>query len=382
MTISAAVEQNGFTASGNITVSGTWEQYASDGSSSPTAYSYLHGANKTISGGGIYTNVWLHFKGSTTFSGIVNSGEIEKTYVGKVFSIADGITYKTNYFENQSTSNLVGSSIMEVSGDFLNSSTFNMNTSNVKFTGTSPQNITTGMATFYNVNIEGGGAKTLQDEMFLTGTATFTDGDLITASDKLLVFSSGSFSSGANDNSHVDGPCKKIGNTDFIFPLGDQGELRELGISAITDASDEFIAEAFKAKHVSVTNVGAPLTNVSELYYWDLDQSVGSNGAKVELFWDLSSEDGIDDCGDLTIAHYFVSPSLTEKWWEEPSTTVTGADCSASGSGSIKTDNVITQFSPFGFGSKSGGANPLPTELLIFKGTIQQQYNALEWVTA
>jgi hypothetical protein len=192
-----------------------------------------------------------------------------------------------------------------------------------------------------------------------------------------LIFKDGAGVSGGSNASHVEGPVKKIGNDIFVFPTGNLGKWARIGLAtAPSNATTEYTAE-YVNEEFSDLDVDGSLDHVSTLEYWHLLQAVNDDDVKVTLYWENATASGISDCADLEIAHY----DGTTDWNEEPATTLTGASCSGSGSGSIETDAIVTDYSPFGFGSKAG-ANALPVELLVFNGNKEDKYNYLYWSTA
>lgn len=370
----------GYVIQGNITNNGTFAHYASDATSSPANYIQITGASKTITGTGTYTKNWFEFGGTTSFDGTFSSGVVEKSKVnaGNTFEVATAKTYKTEYFENQGTTDLTGTATLDVAGNYVNASTVNVNTSTVKFTGGSAQDITSGGTTYYNVTFDGAGAKTLQDNLTIgsAGTGTFTNGIVNSTASELLIFNDGALVSGGSNSSHVDGPAKKIGNDAFVFPTGDAGKWARIGISAPNDVADEFTAEYNKSTHSDLSVTGT-LNNVSTVEYWDLTETLdagtdNANTMQVTCYWESASFSGIDAyTTDLVVAHY----NGTD-WEDYGQSAIAGTD-----PGSVTSSNVAS-FSPFGFGSKSSGANPLPIELLSFNGNKQDKFNYLYWSSA
>jgi len=48
--------------------------------------------------------------------------------------------------------------------------------------------------------------------------------------------------SGGSSTSYINGNCRKTGNEDFTFPVGNNGEYAPIGISAPANATDAFRA--------------------------------------------------------------------------------------------------------------------------------------------
>ncbi len=119
---------------------------------------------------------------------------------------------------------------------------------------------------------------------------------------------------GIGDDSYVDGYVKKYGNQPFVFPIGDNGKYRPIGITG----GDGTIAAYYKADpalavtsdlyggNYNVLPLGGPfpqssknevIVSVSDLEYWDID---GSNPTKITLTWDIFSEIERISLDDLT----------------------------------------------------------------------------------
>lgn len=384
---------NGFVIAGNIVNNGTWEQYSDNAMTlAPAEYTKVTGTTKTITGSGIYTNVWMQSEGSMKFDGTITSGSFSRTNVTNSFEVETAKTFITGNFSNSGTSTLNGTATLQVYGEFSNSNTLtSSNGSIIEFTGTSGQNVTTdggGVGTqledviFNNTHADG---VTLIDPMTIntTGAVTFTDGIVTTTSASLLIFEDAATTSVGSDASHVVGPCRKFGNdANFIFPVGSNGLSRPIGISGNVNAAQSFTATSFDGSPVNPTVLDPAINNISTIHYWDLNQTIaGTDDAVVELFWTNAGAEGIDDCTDLTVAHYY-NPGGGLKWYEEASTSDIGSSCAGAGSGSIKTDAVVTEYSFLTFASSGVGPNPLPVKLISFTGEKIGAANKLYWTTA
>ena len=217
----------------------------------------------------------------------------------------------------------------------------------------------------------------LGGNVVVTGTLTLTDGELKSTSGNLLTLAAGASTTGASINSFVDGPIKKIGNTPFEFPVGDNNFWQPISIANLTgDAATEFTAEYFEVEPTNNTTLKSPdpngdLNNISGLEYWNLSNTGTSSNADVTLYWKDQTRSDIDDAADLQIAHY------TGSEWEN-----LGQDAiSFTDPGSITVQNV-SSFSPFAFGSMSNMVNALPVELVSFTGTLRISSVLLNWQTA
>ena len=213
---------------------------------------------------------------------------------------------------------------------------------------------------------------------------TLTDGILETTSTELLTIADGGTSNDGDGNSYIDGPVKKIGAGDFIFPTGDGSTWSRIEIATLdgADAATEFTAEYIASRHSDIFTLKTPdgngdLNNVSGGEYWELDQTGNLTDANVTLYWESATNSEITNTvaglTDLKIAHY------TGSEWEN-----LGNDGTTGGigdeTGTITVNNV-TSFSPFTFGSSSEMFNTLPVELLNFIGYFIENRVELVWST-
>jgi hypothetical protein len=123
--------------------------------------------------------------------------------------------------------------------------------------------------------------------------------------------------------------------------------------------------------------VNSPLVNVAQNEYWQIDQTAGSANASLSLYWEDATASGINNCADLTVAHWNGSG-----WDERAATTTSLSSCSGAGAGTVTTNTVVTAFSPFTFGSRSTLVNPLPVELIAFDAKCNSDHVSLNWTTA
>ncbi|MBL7884746.1 MAG: T9SS type A sorting domain-containing protein [Bacteroidia bacterium] len=257
-------------------------------------------------------------------------------------------------------------------------------------TGNGLPAVITGTLTIANTLALATGGVTLTQATAIQGASgtrqlTLTSGRLITTTTNLITIGNGSVVSpaGGSATSYVDGPIIKTGfvaASEFVFPTGDGNKWARISITPTTTTTTAaFRAEYFKSTYASLTPLDASLDHVSTQEYWDLTRTtVGTNG-KVKLYWEDAAYSGIlsPTATDLRVAHYY-NPGSGLKWYAEGSSPIIFVSGST---GSIQSDIDVTSFSPFTFGAPNG-VNPLPIELLNFKGEAVQSGNMLKWVTA
>lgn len=76
---------------------------------------------------------------------------------------------------------------------------------------------------------------TLNNNLSISGTHTFTDGIITTSSTpNYLIYEAGSSYNGDGDGQHVNGWVKKLGNTNFSFPVGNGTVIRKAAIESLS----------------------------------------------------------------------------------------------------------------------------------------------------
>ena len=217
----------------------------------------------------------------------------------------------------------------------------------------------------------------LDGPVTINGTLTLTDGEVSSTSTNLLTLAAGAAVTGASQTSFVDGPVKKIGNTSFEFPVGDNNFWQPISIANLTgDAATEFTAQYFVQTPTNNLTLKSPdpngdLNNISGLEYWDLTNTGTASNADVTLHWKDQTRSDIDNAADLQIAHY-----TGTEWENLGQSSISFAD-----PGNI-TVIAVSSFSPFTFGSLSNGFNALPVELVSFEARAFPDYIQLRWETA
>ncbi|MBL7889602.1 MAG: DUF2341 domain-containing protein [Bacteroidia bacterium] len=214
----------------------------------------------------------------------------------------------------------------------------------------------------------------LGKDVNVSGALTLTSGITYTTATNILALGIAATSTSGSATSFVSGPMSKAGTADFVFPVGKGTRWRRAAVSNVS-ASTTFRVEYFNTPYSSLTPVNAPLNNVSQLEYWQIDRTVGAGNANVTLYWEDASTSGITNCPDLTIARWNGA-----SWDERPGTAA--GTCSGTGSGTVLSNAAITAFSPFTFGSKSASVNPLPIELLTFEAIQEEEKVNVKWITA
>jgi hypothetical protein len=209
---------------------------------------------------------------------------------------------------------------------------------------------------------------TLNNNLSVDGLHTFLNG-IVTASSSpnYLVYEEGSSYIGSTDNRHVNGWVKKIGNTDFVFPVGNGVYVRPVALTGFSVTSE------FNVKYFATTpftsQLQPPLVSIDLNEYWTINKVAGGT-ASVTMNWDNNKV----AIPNWTISE-ITSAGINGTKWTDQGGIATG---NIMATGSI-TSNMISSFDKFTFASKS---YPVPLTLISFTGRLAGYYAKLEWTTA
>ncbi len=208
---------------------------------------------------------------------------------------------------------------------------------------------------------------TLNANLSVSGAHTFTSGVIATSvTPNYLIYEAGSSHSGSADSRHVNGWVKKIGNSNFTFPVGNGTFLRNTAIGNLS-ASSEFNCKFFLVTP-NPTNILAPILLVDNNEYWDITRVSGGT-ADITLNWD-NSKIAFPPfvLNQIKAANYFGG------LW---------TDRGGSATGNILTTGVITASGVGSFGLYTFGSTDwfVPLQFLKFTAQRKQNYSQLDWST-
>jgi hypothetical protein len=272
-------------------------------------------------------------------------------------------------FTNTTTAVLTNNGNLYLKANISNSEAgMPIGTGTLYINGSSAQSLN-GTQEFITLNLVSNNAAgiTLNNNLSVNGTHTFTNGIITTsATPNYLIYQSGSSYSGDADTRHVNGWVKKLGTTNFIFPLGNGTVERTVAIGSLS-ASSEFNAR-YLGSTANSSQVQLPLRTVDVNESWPITKVAGGT-ATVTLNWDRSKVYFPNYIlPDLAVAGY--NGSI----WADNGGTASG---NAATTGTI-TSNSISTFNSFTFGSKSW---VLPVTLISFTARKQDNYTLVEWQT-
>jgi len=300
---------------------------------------------------------------SNAQSNFYNSGIL------RLSTSADTI-YVTGNLTNTSTASLTNNGQLYILKDLDNGeSSMNTGTGKLFLSGSTAQTVS-GTQTFktYDLVSNNSNGITLNNNLSISGTHTFTSGVITTSSTpNYLVYEAGSSYGGSSDTKHVNGWVKKIGTTNFTFPVGNGTYVRPVAVENIGSSSE------FNAKYNSATpyiyQLQTPLLSIDAYEYWELNKISGTT-ASVHLNWDNTKVTFPGYImGDIAASYFDGS------YWTDQGGTATG-DVSTTGD---ITSNSVSSFGYFAIGSRSF---PLPLKFLSFTAQKNENYVQLKWTTA
>lgn len=232
---------------------------------------------------------------------------------------------------------------IEVAGNWTNAGIFVGDVNTVAFVGSVLQTIEA--TDFFGVRVDNGSGVTLSGPSSVSDLLSLENGLVNTTdTDLLTVLSNGTSTSGTL-NSYVNGPLRKVGNSDFNFPIGKGSSWRRIGISSIDDQDTEYTAAYFDQGYSNTTALTQGLSAVSTTEYWTLSRAVTTDDARVKLFWEDAAASGITNCDPLVVAQW------NGMAWEGGSSTTSGS-CAGTDAGGVELDNEATSLTAFTFGTQ------------------------------
>ncbi len=286
----------------------------------------------------------------------------------------------TGYLDMDNDIGFVNDGTINIKGNWTNTvgtSSFEEGESIIVFKGQSNQNITTtgGEESFYDVTLNCARDLTINNETIIKQELVFQSGNIFAATANPLTFDTDAFHTNANVNRHIKGASRRLSNKveDFIFPIGKNGIYRPLTVHTQSGGTiTQFFTEYFYAGYGTYQPVAAPLDHVSQIEHWILNRESGTANAQLTLSWGIESEVG--SLGSLVVAHW-----TNASQWENRGNSFTTGNITA---GTVKSSDVVTQFSPFTLGTIDD-FNPLPITWLSFDAKYNQEQESifLEWST-
>ena len=203
-----------------------------------------------------------------------------------------------------------------------------------------------------------------------TGTITFNDNATVSYDGVAETVPTG----GSNDgSSYVAGAVTKVGDDNFVFPIGTTTRYARLGITPQTGvATDQYTGVfEFAASPTATATKTGNIVRVSGIEHWDLTQDMGTTDVVPTLFFDATSE--VNSLDKLLVAHY------TGTEWEDLGNASTTGDANG---GTITALTAMSSFSDVTLATEQDNVNALPVEMIYFEAGATNHEVQLEWSTA
>jgi hypothetical protein len=208
---------------------------------------------------------------------------------------------------------------------------------------------------------------TLNNNLRIANLHTFTNGIVTTSATNFLVYEAGSSYTGDADARHVNGWVKKIGSTNFIYPVGNGTYARRITVANLSMASE------FNVRHrVNTPNYNSvqyPMFQADRYEYWEVNRVSGGT-ALLNMNWDNSK---------ISFPDYTLS-ELRASWYNGGAWTNQGGTATGNvfTTGSI-TSNTLNSFGMFTIASVGW---TLPLKFINVAAERDQNNVQVEWQTA
>lgn len=273
-------------------------------------------------------------------------------------------------FSNSSTGVVVNNGNLYIKGSITNDQPAMTAGSGVLYLNGSAAQTVNGAQPFktYQLVTNNTNGITLNNDLSVAGLHTFTNGLIVTsATPNYLVYEAGASYTGDGDNSHVNGWVKKLGNTAFTFPVGDNAYERAVAVSNLPAASE------LNCRYHTVTpntvSMQSPIINVNPNEYWEINEVSGGT-AQVTLNWNSSK---------VTFPHYLLS-DLRATYYNGSQWVNEGGNAS----GDVSTAGSITStaMSSYGFFAIGSIGYILPMNFISVSAQRKTGITEVRWKTA
>jgi hypothetical protein len=284
-----------------------------------------------------------HFFKSVTINNNATGGGILR------MAIADGDIFDENVTLNTNTGyiQMAYSDTTDFKGNItINNSkvTFNNGVGLMKFSGALAQSL--GGSSNYLISKiiinKTSFPLVLQKPMVIDSLLNLQLGIIECDSTNSLTLKNNAQATGMGIQSYVDGYVKKIGNSAFTFPVGDEGEYRPVSISSPSNSSDVFGAQFIKEAQTYGDLLDTSLNYISTCNYWKINRHTGAANVNLTFDWFQPSCDVFKI--DSTYLIYWNGSS----WVNRSMFYTTGNDSV----GAFSSSSSITSYGIFSFGNK------------------------------
>lgn len=241
-------------------------------------------------------------------------------------------------------------------------------------------NITGTITNSVEVKVNNPAGATLQSALTLPYRLNLVNGKITTSLANMLTLADNAVTAGASSVSFVEGPLRKVGDDNFLFPVGVGSIYAPVTITNVSggNMSDIFTAEYKRNNPQTVRGsaVEAGMDHVSYVEYWTLTRDAGTAVKKVALAVTPTSF-----CKSL--ATTYVSRWNGTLWTSEGSTNGGVTLFPPYETGTITSTDDISSFGDFTLiTDQPFSINPLPVTLVGFDVIKQHSTALLQWELA
>lgn len=227
------------------------------------------------------------------------------------------------------------------------------------------------------MNTTGAPRLTVNIPVTITTALTLNSG-IIANDETLLTINSGVTVTGGSNSSHVDGRLRKIGNTAFTYPFGNDGFYAPLTTSALGGATTQHFTGRYfhtnpELAGYSRASKEATLGEINECEYWEFERTNSTVTPTITLTW---SDDRT--CPIVDFNEFVVTKWTGTQWIDLEAAGLTG-DATT---GSVRNNITVPNFSPPIF-TLAQSFRILPVEILSFGAVaIDNKQVRVTWSTA
>jgi len=294
--------------------------------------------------------------------------QAQMTNFGNLQIHSGGSVAVTGDFTNASTAVLLNNQALYLRGQLTNNqASMSAGTGTLYLNGSSAQ-IVDGSASYMAYNLETSNAAgiTINRSLYINGFHNFVSGNLVTGTSAFVVYAAGSSYSGAADSRHVYGWVKKLGSTDFTFPVGNATYLREVALLNLSASSEYDVSYA--GATYQPTNVHSPLVSMNGGEHWQVNKISGGS-AQVQLNWNTAK------VGFPAYPLAAVRAAVYTSAWTDVGGNATG---NVYTSGTVAS-NALTTIGRVGIGS---GSYAVPLKFLTLTASRESEDVRVRWQTA
>ncbi|HVG12973.1 MAG TPA: hypothetical protein VM843_08210, partial [Flavisolibacter sp.] len=193
-------------------------------------------------------------------------------------------------FTNSATANLLNNGSLYAKSNIINAQPSMAAGSGTLFlNGTTAQTLS-GTAPFntFHLSSDNSSGVTLNTNLSVSGIHSFVSGRIATsATPNYLIYNPGSSYTGQSDSRHVTGWVKKIGATDFTFPVGNGTYLRSSRLTNLSAVAEFDCSYGGATQNTAYSDLQSPIQSINRYEHWTINKISGGS-AQVTLNWDHS----------------------------------------------------------------------------------------------